>query len=253
MTIIAVSDTHFGFEKFNKQEFIRFLNFTKRQNPDKFLLIGDIFEFWRDGIESSMANNADIISKINDIHNNETDVIIIAGNHDWRLVTLEERGISSIQPPWNIKREFKFTSGNKEFIAKHGHQFDLANANPLTNRLLCLTDDDIGTFLSKIYSRGANISPAFATFSRKQQLITRPSLRTLSNLSNPNILAEESERERVDRIRNRIQSIHKEFIIFGHTHVPEQGNNFVNLGSWTLDENTYVQIENGQVDLITFK
>lgn len=252
MTIIAVSDTHFGFEEFNREEFSNFLDFVLNQQPDQFLLVGDILEYWRDGIEPVMATHADLLSKINNIQQSGTDVVVIAGNHDWRLITSEERGISNIPAPWNVKREHSFTNGDREFIAKHGHQFDLANANPITNRLLCLTDDDIGTFLSNTYARGANVAPSFAAFARKPQLIARPSLGTLGNLSNPNILARQSERDRADRIRNRIRSVHNEFVIFGHTHVPEIGDDYVNCGSWTQDENTYAQIENGQVDLKVF-
>lgn len=252
MRVIAISDTHFGFEDFNREEFNQFLDMVRSESPDKFLLVGDIFEFWRDSIESVMLNNAHLISKINDIHNNGTEVIIIAGNHDWRLVASDEKGISSINPPWNIKREYRFTSGGEEFIAKHGHQFDLANANPFTNRMLCLTDDDVGMFLSNIYSRSADISSSFVSFARKPQLIARPSLRTLANLSNPNILAEEQELDRAELIKQRITSVYDEFVIFGHTHRPSIGDNHANTGSWTLDDNTYVEIDEGNVNLITF-
>lgn len=250
--IIAVSDTHIGFEEFNKEEFMQFLDFVLTEQPDQFLLVGDIIEYWRNGIEPVMATHADIFSKINDIEQTNTDVIVIAGNHDWRLVTSEDRGISNISPPWNVKREYTFTSGDKEFIAKHGHQFDLANANPLTNRLLCLTDDDVGEFISSAYSRAVSVTPSVSTFARKPQLIARPSLGTIANLNNPNILATQPERERADRIRNRIQSVYDEFVIFGHTHIPQIGDGYANCGSWTLDENTYIQIDEEQVDLRVF-
>lgn len=45
--ITAVSDLHFGFDKCNKDAFMRFVDTYDFTGTDHLVLLGDILDFWR--------------------------------------------------------------------------------------------------------------------------------------------------------------------------------------------------------------
>lgn len=256
---VIVSDTHLGWEESNKEEFKRFLE-TEANSLDKFIMAGDFFEFWRRGIEPAMAENGDILSRLNEMHDSGTEVVYVAGNHDWRFIT------SDIAPePWTIEEEHVFGSGEREFRVVHGHQYDPANSNDFTNRRLCLSTDSTGGALARGYRRGTILFPVFDRIARVRHIFSelsirafgeavvgRPSLRTFATLSNPNIIAEQ-EPERAERITRRAKADSERFVIFGHTHVPDIDEEHANCGAWTLEENSFVTVRNGEPNLETFR
>jgi len=82
MHTIAVSDLHLGWEESNPEEFKKFLDEkVKRESPDKFILIGDIYEMWRRGLISVTMEFSEITAKITEISNQGTEVVPIAAEY----------------------------------------------------------------------------------------------------------------------------------------------------------------------------
>lgn len=238
--VLVVSDTHIGTEESNEDQFLSFLRETVRsENPDLLILNGDIVDFWRNGIEPAMAETADIFEAIGDIEQR----VQIAGNHDWRF---READIQ----PWDVVERFKFSSGDKEFLAIHGHQYDPANANWLTNNRLCLTSDRQARAIDNLYDTLVGQTGLVATRAARGPLIFHPGVTTLAHLNNPNILSTPEGASRAERIQRRAEGINDEYVIMGHTHIPRVDEDSANAGSWTRDENHYLKIVEGEVELV---
>jgi UDP-2,3-diacylglucosamine pyrophosphatase LpxH len=52
--ITVVSDIHIGFDRCNKEDFLRFLDTCNTGDIDHLVLLGDIMDFWR-------RNNAQVV------------------------------------------------------------------------------------------------------------------------------------------------------------------------------------------------
>lgn len=248
--VVVISDTHLGFEESNTKELQSFLTEgVARLRPDVLVLNGDILDLWRGGIESVFAQHSDILERLKEINGGRTDVRIIAGNHDWRWS--ESDGESSFAPPepWVIDKEWEFSSGDVEFIATHGHTYDYANSNPISNRALCLTNDKQAGTIASLYDSASQSSTLVNTLGSREPILGRVNIGSLANLANPNQLAEEQNKARVDRIERRARERNDRFVIIGHTHVPTVDDGLANSGAWTLDENTYVLVDGGDVSV----
>lgn len=233
--LIAISDTHIGTQASERDELLQFLK-GPANSADELLIIGDFIDYWRRGIEPVMAENADIISEVLDL--NPT---VIAGNHDWRLV--------DTNTPFDVRKRYSFEKGGREFEAIHGHQYDPANASPVSNRALCLTSDKQGQAISNAY--GSARDTTGLTFSREPFFI-RPNLTQIAHLTRPDILREKPDR--VERINSRAALLNSRFVLFGHTHVPGVTEEYANCGSWTSGQKTYVHVsDEGEVSLERFE
>lgn len=251
--VAIISDTHLGFEDANKQELMQFLeNEVPQLNLDELVLNGDILDLWRGSIESVMAEHSDFLDILKSIDETKTNVRIIAGNHDWRWVE-SERSDEYLPPePWVVQREWEFSSGDVDFTINHGHEYDYANANPISNRGLCLTDDQQAGTISDLYSNAISGTALDVAFLSREPAFARLNLGTLSNLADPNQLSRSEFSSRVERIEDRAIRRNDNHIIIGHTHVPRERDNLTNTGSWTGDSNQYALVDGGDISVIEF-
>jgi UDP-2,3-diacylglucosamine pyrophosphatase LpxH len=80
-TTVLFSDLHFGYEKFNRDEFERFLTYLEKEsNASKLLILGDIFDLWRADAIDSVAYGWPYLDKLRNL-NVETHYIV--GSHDY--------------------------------------------------------------------------------------------------------------------------------------------------------------------------
>lgn len=244
--IIAISDVHLGYEKSDKDNFKRFIdNYVSEElnKADHFVLLGDIFDFWRRKNIDTVLKNEEILTKLLNL---DANVHYIVGNHDYYMLKLNERfSHRAFDVSKNLR--LKDDDGNKYFFT-HGYEIDvLANYGSLTIEdyekicaLLCRTETIVGKTISKIW-RWRLIKPA-------------------------------EKRKGVDKIADFADSLIKNFfiglekdekLIFGHTHRPFPLNkggvvntDVVNTGSWVNEvpehKNTYVEIKDGKMYLKTF-
>jgi predicted phosphodiesterase len=146
---VVASDTHLGSPYSDSDEFETFLTTDVPElDPDVLVLAGDAFEMWFRGIGSALLEFSNVADRLATLQDNGTDVALVAGNHDRRLVTVGEGLDDEIAPgePWTIGEEFFFQSGDTEFVAVHGDGPDPIQLNPVS-RTLCDGTDALGAIL----------------------------------------------------------------------------------------------------------
>ena len=87
--IISVSGVHLGEKGYQEQDlqFSNFLDFLKKdalKEGGHLVLLGDIFDFWRQDSLKILENYADLIDKLFDFPDN-VDIHYVVGNHDYYL------------------------------------------------------------------------------------------------------------------------------------------------------------------------
>ncbi len=252
--IIAVSDVHLGYEKCNKEDFLRFMEICNLSlsQTDHLVLVGDILDFWRRNNAALVIENEDILSEIGILKAKVHDVV---GNHDYYMLNLNERYAGNY--PFTVSKSLRLEDGGNKFYFIHGYELEvLANLEPLSIEMyeefsekMCFAEDTIGWFASHLWDLIGG----------------GPSIRTRTTIAIKRSL---NKRKNVDKIYNLATSPAAyvllgmkpyERLVFGHTHIPfinEKGT-VANTGSWVSDgrskeQNTYVKILNGKMELKVF-
>jgi len=92
--IIAVSDVHLGEDGYEEQDkqFSSFLDYVRDDLLNEgwdFVLLGDIFDFWRKDSVEILNTYEDIIEKLIGFPNN-VEVHYVIGNHDYYISEMPE-------------------------------------------------------------------------------------------------------------------------------------------------------------------
>lgn len=247
-TAVQVSDVHLGYQYSNADDFLDFLE-SELENidPDLLVLSGDILEFWRSSIQNVFTQYSKHISSIYSLAETDTEVKIIAGNHDYRLIESDS--------PIEVVDAVRFTSGNTKFKSIHGQRYDPKNANNRTNEALCLTSEDVGELMSDIYGLWSD-GLATGVFQNRVEFglpgVTFPAGQ-LQHLNNPESLNETESVNRLELIENTIERVNDRHVIYGHTHRPKGLEESTNVGSFTSDTNSYAIVKSGDVSLRTYE
>lgn len=125
------------------------------QRPDALLLVGDIMELWWRGLSSALVESSRPLDMLRRLNEAGTDVYLIAGNHDYWLLENDDQGPMSPPQPWRFREELFFQSGDREFVAIHGHQADPLNFNPVTNQAFCIGDDQLSYIAYEVWTSGS--------------------------------------------------------------------------------------------------
>jgi UDP-2,3-diacylglucosamine pyrophosphatase LpxH len=252
MSVLVLSDLHLGWEKSNSEEFKEFMStVATKSEVDTVVLAGDIFDMWRRGIAPLMAEYASVVSQITSTHESGTDVVLLAGNHDRRMIRSSDSGNVIREEPWNVDSKYKFEQSGQQFTVAHGHKGDPTNFNDTRNEALCLTNDETGYAISNGYKNFTDLT-LLPTRSNRLTFLGG-NARRLDHLKNPSVLSQSSQSDRLKRINRRIKRRYSDFVIAGHTHVPMQEDMYINAGSWTGPRNTYVEVSNGKAELKEYK
>lgn len=270
--VIVVGDVHLGYNdkesgvKSNTQEFKDFIdNKVPQINPDTLVINGDLIELWRSSFQEILVNYSSIIQSINELTEQDIDIVFVPGNHDQRMLSLGRDIIGSPFSDWNVTEEYFFESGDKKFVAVHGHKTDSINRSKLQNNALSLTSGSTGETLSEAWSFALD-RPILGWFIKRDTIIgsqshdsfvsdpvlaSRPNLRVLSHIKNPRQLSEDDSKGRFARSIALLKQKYDRNIIGGHTHVreeqPEEG--YYNPGDWLETDTGYVVVEDGKVEV----
>jgi len=214
------------------------------------VLLGDIFDFWRRNNVEVALENESIFSILESL---EATIHYIIGNHDYTLVDLK-----AVDKPFDVSKELKLENGGKIFSFIHGYQLEvLANLEPLTIReyedlcvSLCLrTGDFFGDVLSIMWDM---LHLSFKKGDRRKNAIS-----SISEVP--------ESRKNMDRVRqlstSRVKDLFlglgkEETLVFGHIHRPFIHERTANTGCWVSDaekQNTYIEIENGEMKLFNYE
>lgn len=254
MHAVVLSDIHIGWEGSNTEDFVDFIESELPSiDPDVLIVNGDIFEMWRRGLVSVIVEYRHILDALEKVTERGIDLVLIAGNHDWRLVKLNDSGDVVSPKPFQFKEEYTFTSGDRDFRVLHGHQGDGVNGNDAQNEALCATSDERADDISDAYAGVLSKSPLTFTSRIAPLGLNRLNLGALENLSDPDALSKDNNVDRSKRITERLEKMYDDYILFGHTHTPEIREQSANSGSWTGDTNNYLEIKDGMVELKEYK
>ena len=155
--IIVVSDVHLGYQESNTASFKNFVYdyVSKKLGPnDYFVLLGDIFDFWRRKNMDPLLENENVLTKILSM---DTNVHYVVGNHDYYMLRIKERF-----PDYNaleLGKYLRLKDGKSKFFFMHGYELDvLANYEPLTleeyekiSEALCRAENILGRIMSMLW------------------------------------------------------------------------------------------------------
>lgn len=248
--ILALSDVHIGYEKSNRDDFLRFLDEMKSEKIDHLVLVGDIFDFWRRNSIKSILENKDALTKISEL--NADNIHYLIGNHDYYILEWYRKYKDSY--PFTVSKDLRLEDADKKFYFTHGYEMEVLVNYDLNletyekfARDMCWNSDERGSFVSKLWD----------TF------------RSISKEEVDDLKLKPSKRKEMENIYYFVTSPAKymftglqgdETLIFGHTHVPliEKGNKIANTGSWVDEfaekiQNSYIEIIDGKMELKFFK
>lgn len=146
--IIAISDTHFGkyindissSKEDELEKLIKWLDnggdvkLHNNENgkisaPNKFILCGDIFEFWAPkSSDEVFFKSFGFLSSLKEFCNKKKiEIIYLYGNHDYVNKVYETKDpilLGTSTPKCFLKEYYEHPIGNKNFLFLHGHQID---------------------------------------------------------------------------------------------------------------------------------
>jgi UDP-2,3-diacylglucosamine pyrophosphatase LpxH len=147
---VVASDAHLGSPFANPSDFEEFLTVDVPEiDPDVLVIAGDWLEMWFRGMSSTLLEFSSVVNYLRTLDENGTDVALVAGNHDRRLVTVGNGLDDPPGSPWEIGEEFFFESGDQEFVAVHGDGPDPIQLDPISEAL-CKQTDLVGSLLAAL-------------------------------------------------------------------------------------------------------
>lgn len=248
--ILAVSDVHIGYEKSNKEDFLRFLDEFKSEKIDHFVMVGDIFDFWRRNSIKAIVENQDVIKKFSEL--NTDNIHYVIGNHDYYILEWYKKYKDSY--PFKVNKNLRLIDAGEKFYFTHGHEMEVLVNYDLNLETyekfasdMCWNSDERGSLLSKVWDTFRSVSKE-----EVDELKLKPSKR--KEMENIYHFATSPAKYMFSGLKK------DETLIFGHTHMPliEKENKIANTGSWVDEfakklQNSYIQIIEGEMELKFFK
>jgi UDP-2,3-diacylglucosamine pyrophosphatase LpxH len=251
--IIVVSDIHLGYAKSNSESFSRFLDQCRSVDLERFVILGDLLDFWRCNNAQAVVDNQHVLEQIGRL--NARTIHYIPGNHDFYIHKLA--AIYGDRYPFVVSKWLTLDDGGIRINFRHGYELEvLANLEPMTietyewlSERMCFTERVTGGILSELWD----------LIEERHQITAR-----IEHIKKP-----PHERNELDKVRELALSKGVyvllgmkpgEKLVYGHTHRPfiDEENTVANTGSW-VDEgppdrlrNTYLMIENGKMELRQF-
>jgi len=248
--ILAVSDMHLGYEKSNKEDFLRFLDEYRSEKIDHLVLLGDVFDFWRRNSIKAILENQEVFNKIKEL--NAEHIHYLVGNHDYYIIEWYKKFRDYY--PFQVSKYLRLEDAGKKFYFTHGHEMEVLINYELNLETyekfasdMCWNSDKKGSFVSKLWKSVNSVSK-----DEVDELKLKP-----------------SKRKEMENIYHFATSPAKyiflglqpdEALIFGHTHIPfhEKEHKVANTGAWVDEfgkkiQNSYIEIINGEIELKFFK
>jgi len=260
-TAVIMGDTHIGWERSNLEGFREFINEGIYEiDPDVFIVNGDMLELWRSSFSVLVVKYSDIFTSLSEVAESGIEVVLTAGNHDWRMIDADSIETGDLKELHYVEH-YRFSSGEEEFIATHGHEADSSARSRIQNALFCISSDEAGEFMANTWNKlqDTRIAEFFqnrepivgqrSSFINEGPLVSRPSIRAFSYVAEPGTLALDKNSARYERVIEITQRLYDETVIGAHTHEKDERDGYYNPGGWIDDRTGYVYIENGEVTI----
>lgn len=242
MKVIIVSDFHLSYnpktteQKERNEAVLSFLN-TLENRADMLIMAGDIFDLWYDWNSTIIKGYFPFLKKLADLTESGCKLVFIAGNHDFWFGDFLSDYLNCEVFKQNFTREI---DGKRLFVS-HGDSYTVNDRR--YHVLHKIIRNRISRFLFSIIH--PNLSLAIGTW------ISRTSRARTVKLS-------PADNKQMNGLESYAKQIADKYdiIVMGHSHqtIHKQINNatYINTGYWGTD-NSYVEINNGQVKLLTNK
>jgi UDP-2,3-diacylglucosamine pyrophosphatase LpxH len=249
---IVISDVHLGYERSDNVAFEQFVDWLLTNRPDKVILLGDIFDFWRRSDSDLLIENESIVRKLLQL-----PLTYVHGNHDYSMLTLSKRFPD--MPAFQVKTSEIIRNENSRFVLRHGYDLEVftsmetvgIDAYEAFSEAMCHAGQVGGTIASWVWDlvefvKGKLSGPArdlLIDAARKPAEI-RPTLEK----------ADAFAKSAARAIPLGLQP--SDILIFGHTHRPFKDSRTANTGSWIMSQgktdHTYVEITDQSFQLNEF-
>lgn len=219
---LFISDLHLGSPLFEcENEVISVLS----GEYSMVFIVGDIIDTWEESVEHIVSKYSKLIDKINELEN----IMIIKGNHDPSLQSLE-----TIFPGKYVVTKCEFHSGENSGIVIHGDEFDI-----MVTKYSWITK-----VLAPIHWALERIGINLKAFFRELFF----SIANKRNKSYYKDLVFDIEHSLVEKYGHKYK-----YVIVGHTHLPKieniNGCMYVNCGD-LIHNKTYAIYEDNKFILV---
>lgn len=223
-----------------EKKFVRWLDTVKGDAAAIFLL-GDLFDFWFEYKTVVPKGFVRVLGKLAEIRDSGIPIYFFTGNHDLWMRDYFEKELDI--PVFHKNQEFKL--GGKDFLIGHGDGLGPGDKgykrmkkvfkSPVSQWFYRWLHPDLGVRLAQYLSV-------------KNKLI--------SGDEDVKFLGEENE-WLVLYAKRKLETIHYDYFIFGHRHLPmnislNENSRYVNLGDW-ISYFTYGEFDGDTFDLKTFE
>ncbi len=243
--IYFASDFHLGAPNYNdslirEKRLVAWLDSIKHDAAEIYL-VGDLFDFWFEYKTVIPKYFTRLLGKLAELRDNGISITFFTGNHDmWMFGYFEEElGIPVIRQPMDREingKKFHIAHGDGLGPGDKGYKFvKKVFASKLCQWLFRWLHPDIGI----------SIANFFSDTSRKK-----------TGDSDAIFLGEKNE-WLVIYSREKLQSQHYDFFIYGHRHLPmeiklAENSKYINLGEW-ISHFTYAVFDGENLELKKFE
>jgi UDP-2,3-diacylglucosamine pyrophosphatase LpxH len=249
---IVVSDVHLGCKDSDASAFESFLDELLDQRPDKLILLGDIFDFWRRSDADLLLENQQIIEKILKL-----PIVYIQGNHDYSMLKLSQ-GFPK-EPGFEVYSCYTFQNQTSRFVLKHGYDLEVftsmetlgLEAYEAFSEAMCHAGEIGGNIASWVWAFVGLVKGELTGSARTMLMnaFNKPA-ELRSTLEKVDEFAKSPSRAILLGLKPN------DVLVFGHTHRPFKEANAINTGSWVAargkEAHTYMEITDQSFDLKTW-
>lgn len=238
---IFCGDLHLHHEATNQPAVARFERMLLDDPPDVLVLGGDIYELWRRDLFGAGWSTDGFTSTVRRLKERGVEVSFIAGNHDeWVYRHTSPSELYIAEPQMDVS----LSLDGEDIFVTHGHKYEPAY-NPITNDLLAIADDKMGSFISDLWASRPQTAAASSLEGVGASL-----LGPAASFPDPDAIKQQPAR--IESVRRGVaEESGDSWGIYGHTHTPyiDREQKLVNWGSMTGGQAGYVEVEAGDVQL----
>jgi len=252
LRIVVVSDVHLGYERSDSMAFENFIDSLLKEKPDRLILLGDIFDFWRRSDADLLIENERIASKLLQL-----PLTYVQGNHDYSILKLSQRFPE--KPAFEVQTSVTLENEKSRFVLRHGYDLEVftsmetvgLEAYEAFSEAMCHAGQVGGIIASWVWAfvelvKG-EVSGAIRTLLTDA---TRKPAEIRATLKKVDAFAKSASRAIALGLKP------SDILVFGHTHRPFKDERTANTGSWVMTpdkkEHTYVEITDASFDLKPF-
>lgn len=246
---VVLSDLHIGYKHSDSMALGGFVESLIADRPDRLVLLGDIFDFWRCSDTDLLIKHQSIVERLLQL-----PISYVHGNHDYSIMKLSRRFPE--EPAFEVKTVLTLRNKNARFILRHGYDLEVfasmeiigLEAYETFSEAMCHAGEVGGTIAGWVWSvvelaRG-RLGPTARSLLRA--VVSKPA-ETRSTFEKVDQLAKSPSRTILLGMRP------DDILVFGHTHRPFRDPRTINTGSWVMTkdkkEHTYLEITDDSFEL----